>query len=80
MRVTGKVKWFDLSRGFGVIGWEQGETDCFVRHSAMRGTVCHALAVGEPVEFDVIQGGAGAVARDVIRLGFSLVPVTLEAE
>lgn len=63
-----------------MIGREQGETDCFVRHWAMRGTVCHALAVGDPVEFDVIEGGAGAVARDVIRLGFSFVPVTLEAE
>jgi CspA family cold shock protein len=80
MRVTGKVKWFDLSRGFGVIGREQGETDCFVRHSAMRGTVCNVLAGGDPVEFDVIQGGAGAIARDVIRLGFSVVPATLEAE
>ncbi len=80
MRVTGKVKWFDLARGFGVIGREQGETDCFVRHSAMRGTVCNVLAGGDLVEFDVIQGGAGAVARDVIRLGFSVVPATLEAE
>lgn len=80
MRVTGKVKWFDLSRGFGVIGRELGEADCFVRHSAMRGTVCKALAAGDPVEFDVIQGGAGAVARDVIRLGSSFVPATLEGE
>ena len=80
MRVRGKVKWFDVSRGFGVIGRKQGETDCFVRHSAMRGTVCHALAVGDPVEFDVIQGAAGAVARDVIRLGFAFLPAPLEAD
>jgi CspA family cold shock protein len=77
MRVTGTVKWFDLSRGFGLIGREQGEADCFVRHSAMRGTMCNALAAGEPVEFDVVQGGTGAVARDVIRLGCSLVLATL---
>jgi CspA family cold shock protein len=77
MRVFGKVKWFDLLRGFGVIGRER-ETDCFVRHSAMRGTMHHALATGEHVEFDVIQGGAGAVARDVIRLGGPLVPLLSE--
>jgi CspA family cold shock protein len=80
MRVTGTVKWFDLSRGFGVIGREQGEADCLVRHSAMRGTVCNALTAGEPVEFDVMQGGAGAVARDVIRLGCSVDLATLEEE
>ena len=80
MRVTGRVKWFDLARGFGVIRRGRGETDCFVRHSAMRGTVCNALAVGDPVEFVVIQGAAGAVARDVIRLGSAFIPVTLEGE
>ncbi|HEU5262811.1 MAG TPA: cold shock domain-containing protein [Gemmatimonadales bacterium] len=80
MRVTGKVKWFDVSRGFGLIRRNRGETDCFVHHSAMRGTVYNALAAGDPVEFDVIQDGAGAVARDVIRLGRSLVPATLEGE
>ncbi len=80
MRVTGKVKWFDLTRGFGVIGREHGEADCFVRHSAMRGTVCNALAAGDSVEFGVTHGGAGAVARDVIRIGFSFVPVTTEVD
>jgi cold shock CspA family protein len=74
MRFTGTVKWFDRSRGFGVIGRARGETDCFVRHSAIRGTVCNALDSGDPVEFDVMQGGAGAVARDVIRLAFSFIP------
>ena len=74
MRVIGRVKWFDRSRGFGVIGRPRGETDCFVRHAAIRGTVCNALDSGDPVEFDVIQGGAGAVARDVIRLACSFIP------
>jgi len=73
VRVRGQVKWFDVFRGFGIIGRKQGEADCFVRHSAMRGTVYHALAAGEPVEFDIVQGGAGAIARDVIRLGGSLI-------
>lgn len=69
MRVTGTVRWFDLARGFGVIRRRPGEPDCFVRHSAMRGTVHHALSGGEAVEFDLSQGGAGSVAQDVIRLG-----------
>ncbi len=79
MRVTGTVKWFDLSRGVGLIGREPGKADCLVRHSEMRGTVHHALAVGDAVEFDLIEDGAGAVARDVIRLGPALAPATREA-
>lgn len=68
MRMTGMVKWFDPSRGVGVIGRALGEADCCVHHTAMRGTVCGVLAAGDRVEFDVVQGEAGDVAHDVIRL------------
>ncbi|HMA42233.1 MAG TPA: cold shock domain-containing protein [Gemmatimonadales bacterium] len=71
MRVLGKVKWFDLVRCFGVIGRANGDSECLVHHSAIRGTMCNPLAEGEPVEFEVVQGGGGATARDVIRLGWS---------
>lgn len=74
MRVTGIVRWFDLLRGFGVIRCE-GEADCFVRHSAIRGSLQHVLALGDQVEFDLIQGAAGAVARDVVRLNVPLIPL-----
>jgi cold shock protein len=70
-RVLGNVKWFDLVRGFGMIGRANGERECLVHHSAIRGTMCNPLAEGEPVEFEVVQGGGGATARDVIRLGWS---------
>jgi CspA family cold shock protein len=79
MRVMGTVKWFDLLRGFGVIRREPGESDCFVRHAAMRGSLHHPLATCDRVEFDVIQGGAGAVARDVIRLDAAVLPLILKA-
>lgn len=79
MRVLGTVKWFDVLRGFGVIRREPGEADCFVRHTAIRGSLHHALAIGDRVEFDIIQGGAGSVARDVIRLDFALLPPSLKA-
>ncbi len=78
MRFTGTVKWFDLIRGLGVIGREWDEPDCHVDHSALRGTVCNPLTAGERVEFGVTQIGLGAVAQDVIRLGFVLVPATIE--
>lgn len=72
MRVLGNVKWFDLVRCFGMIGRANGGAECLVHHSGIRGTMCNPLAAGEPVEFEVVQGGSGATARDVIRLGVSL--------
>lgn len=72
MRVTGTVKWFDQLRGFGAIGRALGESDCVVHHSAMRGTVYRQIAAGDHVEFDIVHGETGAVARDVIRLACSV--------
>ncbi len=68
MRVRGRVKSFDQVQGCGVIGREHGEPDCLVRHAAMRGTVYRTLAAGDAVEFEIVPGGASAVARDVVRL------------
>lgn len=75
MRVTGTVKWFDLLRGVGLIGRGPDQPDCFVHHSAVRGTVYHGLATGQLVEFTITQGGAGAMARDLIRLGGVAIPL-----
>jgi cold shock CspA family protein len=78
LRFMGTVKWFDPIRGLGVIGRDGGAADCHVDHSALRGTVCNPLTSGETVEFGVIWFGASTAARDVIRLGFSFVPATIE--
>ena len=79
MRVMGTVTWFDQLRGFGVIRRDPGEADCLVRHSAIRGSLHHALAIGDRVEFDVVQGAAGAVACDVVRLAPAVLPLSLKA-
>ncbi len=79
MRVTGRVRWFDRVRAFGVIDREPGQTHCIVRHAAMRGTLCNVLVAGEQVEFEVGCGAAGAVARDVVRVGAGRTPASGEA-
>jgi CspA family cold shock protein len=68
MRVTGTVKWFNDSKGFGFITREDGEKDCFCHHSAIQGSGFKSLREGEKVEFDVVQGQKGPAAENVTKL------------
>ena len=68
MRTTGSVRWFNDLRGFGFISPESGQADCFVHHSAIESGGGRALADGERVEFDVVQGRHGPSAVNVRRL------------
>ncbi len=68
MRNTGTVKWFNDSKGFGFITPEDGSKDCFVHHSAIQGSGFRALAEGDRVEFDVMDGAKGPSAENVTRI------------
>jgi CspA family cold shock protein len=63
--VTGTVKWFNDSKGFGFITPEDGGKDVFVHHSAIQGTGFKTLAEGQKVQFEVTQGPKGPAAENV---------------
>ena len=69
MSMTGTVKWFNDSKGFGFLTRDDGEKDVFVHHSAIQGAGVKSLQEGEKVEFDVVQGTKGPAAENVVKVG-----------
>lgn len=67
MRLTGKVKWFNDSKGYGFIERTDGD-DVFVHYSAIQGSGFRTLAEGQAVEFEVVDGPKGKQAANVTRL------------
>lgn len=66
-RVTGTVKWFNASKGYGFIEREGGP-DIFVHFSAIMSEGYRTLEEGQKVEFTIEQGPKGAQAANVIGL------------
>jgi len=64
MKETGKVKWFNQSKGYGFIERESGE-DIFVHYTAIQGDGFRSLNEGEEVSFEVTRGPKGLQAANV---------------
>ena len=63
--VTGKVKFFNESKGFGFIEQDNGP-DVFVHFSAISGEGFRTLTDGQAVTFSVKQGQKGPEAENVV--------------
>ena len=66
-KITGTVKWFNGSKGYGFIAREGGE-DVFVHYSAIQEQGFRNLYEGEQVEFELTQGEKGPKAENVKRI------------
>ena len=69
---SGRVKWFNDAKGFGVIERGEGE-EIFVHYSAIEGVGWQTddrktLKQGESVRFDLYVGQKGLNARNVRRI------------
>ena len=63
---SGKVKWWDNTKGYGFIAQESGQ-DVFVHHSGIAGSGFKVLNVGEVVTFDIVPSDKGPKAQNVQR-------------
>lgn len=66
---TGKVKWFNVAKGFGFIAPDHGEEDLFVHVTALKRAGLDDLRDGQPVGFDVeIDRRSGKRSATHLRL------------
>tara|TARA_B110000261_G_scaffold125436_1_gene140075 strand:+ start:176 stop:373 length:198 start_codon:yes stop_codon:yes gene_type:complete len=63
---TGKVKWFDSTKGFGFITPTDGTADVFAHHTAIQGDGYKSLAENQEVTYDVVQGEKGLQATNIV--------------
>ncbi|MCE1253470.1 MAG: cold-shock protein [Anaerolineae bacterium] len=66
-RVTGTVKWFNNTKGYGFLAQESG-ADVFVHFSAIKGDGFRTLQEGQKVEFSIEKGQKGLQASNVVVL------------
>lgn len=66
MHTTGKVKWFNATKGYGFIVPDDGGRDLFVHYSGIAGRGYRQLLENQLVEFEIAQGKKGPFATNVV--------------
>ncbi len=80
VRVTGRVKWFDATRGFGFLVSDDIEGDVLIHFSLLREHGRRSLPEGAVVTCDVLRQDRGLQATQVVSIDLSqAVPVRAPA-
>jgi CspA family cold shock protein len=64
----GRVKWFDVKKGFGFIQGPDGGKDIFVHYSVIAGEGFKSLRDDDQVEYEVMESERGPQAQNVRRI------------
>lgn len=63
--MTGTVKWFNATKGFGFITGDEDGQDIFVHYSGIATQGYKTLEDGQKVSYDVTEGNRGPQAINV---------------
>ena len=66
--ITGTVKFFNTTKGFGFISPDNGEKDAFVHISAVQRSGLQGLYEGDKVSFELETGRDGKVSASALTL------------
>ncbi len=66
--ITGTVKFFNTTKGFGFISPENGEKDAFVHISAVQRSGLQGLYEGDKVTYELETGRDGKVSAKNLTL------------
>ena len=64
---TGKVKWFNASKGFGFIQTDDGSKDVFVHVSAVEKAGLSTLNEGQKVGYELVTGKNGKTSAENLK-------------
>lgn len=66
--ITGTVKFFNATKGFGFITPVDGSKDAFIHISALERAGLSGLSEGQKVSYDLESGRDGKIAATNLRL------------
>ena len=65
---TGKVKWFNATKGYGFIEPSEGGADAFVHISAVQEAGLSELVEGQEVEYEMTEAKNGKLCASNIKV------------
>jgi CspA family cold shock protein len=65
---TGTVKWFNVTKGFGFIGPDDGSKDVFVHVSALQAAGLSSLKDGQKVQYELVKGKDGKSSAEHLKI------------
>jgi len=68
MKITGTVKWFNSTKGYGFIAPDSGSKDVFVHRSAVEAAGLNDLQDNQKIEFQIVANQGKESAENIVLL------------
>ena len=68
MKITGTVKWFNSTKGYGFIAPDNGSKDVFVHRSAVEAAGLDDLQDNQKIEFQIVANQGKASAENIVLI------------